>query len=82
MAPILVKDEPRPASVSRRTEALISSVTQHHRAISAHQSQLLGAVHELDQRRAWRVDGATSMVAWLVQRCGVSAAEGQSQKVW
>ena len=29
---------------------------------------------ELDRRRAWRVDGATSMVAWLVQRCGVSAA--------
>ena len=52
----------------------MSSVTQHHRAISAHQSQLLGAVAELDQRRAWRVDGATSMVAWLVQRCGVSAA--------
>jgi hypothetical protein len=30
-------------------------------------------VAELDKRRAWRVDGATSMVAWLVQRCGVSA---------
>jgi Domain of unknown function (DUF222)/HNH endonuclease len=74
MAPTLVKDGPRPASVSRRTEALVSSVTHHHRAISAHQSQLLGAVAELDRRRAWRVDGATSMVAWLVQRCGVSAA--------
>src|ERR1700729_3703558 len=74
MAPTLVKDGPRPASVSRRTEALVSSVTHHHRAISAHQSQLLSAVVELDRRRAWRVDGATSMVAWLVQRCGVSAA--------
>jgi hypothetical protein len=74
MARTLVKDGPRPASVSRRTEALVSSVAQHHRAISAHQSQLLGAVAELDQRRAWRVDGATSMVVWLVQRCGVSAA--------
>jgi hypothetical protein len=31
-------------------------------------------VAELDRRRAWRVDGATSMVAWLVLRCGVSAA--------
>jgi hypothetical protein len=74
MAPALLKDGPRPASVSRRTETLVSSVTQHHRAISAHQSQLLSAVAELDQRRAWRIDGATSMVAWLVQRCGVSAA--------
>jgi hypothetical protein len=52
----------------------VASVAQHHRAISAHQSQLLAAVVELDRRRAWRVDGATSMVAWLVQRCGVSAA--------
>jgi Domain of unknown function (DUF222) len=74
MTPALVKDGPRPATVSRRTDALVSSVTQHHRAISAHQSQLLAAVAQLDQRRAWRVDGATSMVAWLVQRCGVSAA--------
>jgi hypothetical protein len=74
MTPALLKDAPRPRTVSRRTDALVSSVTQHNRAISAHQSQLLMAVAELDQRRAWRVDGATSMVAWLVQRCGVSAA--------
>ena len=60
--------------MSRRTESLVSSVTQHHRAISAHQSQLLAAVVELDRRKAWRVDGATSMVAWLVQQCGVTAA--------
>src|SRR6516165_8134165 len=74
MTPAKLRDGPRPASVSRRTEALVASVTQHHRAISAHQSQLLAAVVELDRRKAWRVDGATSMVAWLVQRCGVSAS--------
>jgi hypothetical protein len=74
MAPALLRDGARPGTVSRRTEALVASVSQHHRAISAHQSQLLVAVVELDRRRAWRVDGATSMVAWLVQRCGVSAA--------
>ncbi len=66
--------DPGSRTVSRRTDALVASVAQHHRAISAHQSQLLDAVVELDRRRAWRVDGATSMVAWLVQRCGVSAA--------
>ena len=74
MTPAMLRDGPRPATVSRRTEALVASVTQHHRAISAHQSQLLAAVVELDRRKAWRVDGATSMVAWLVQRCGVSAS--------
>jgi hypothetical protein len=52
----------------------VASVSQHHRAISAHQRQLLAAVAELDRRRAWRVDGATSMVSWLVQRCSVTAA--------
>ncbi len=74
MPPALLRDGSRPPGVSRRTEALVASVAQHHRAISAHQSQLLAAVVELDRRRAWRRDGATSMVAWLVQRCGVSAA--------
>src|SRR6185437_15451079 len=68
-----LKDDPRPDTVSRRTDALVASVTQHHHAISAHQSQLLAAVAELDRRKAWRVDGATTMVAWLVQRCGVTA---------
>jgi Domain of unknown function (DUF222)/HNH endonuclease len=74
MAPTTLRTGPRPETVSRRTEALVASVAQHHQAISAHQSQLLAAVVELDRRKAWRVDGATSMVGWLVQRCGVSAA--------
>jgi hypothetical protein len=74
MAPSTTVRDPGTRIVSRRTDALVASVAQHHRAISAHQSQLLDAVVELDRRKAWRVDGATSMVAWLVQRCGVSAA--------
>jgi hypothetical protein len=74
MATSTLRDGPRPDTVSRRTEALVASVAQHHRAISAHQSQLLAAVVQLDRRKAWRVDGATSMVAWLVQRCCVSAS--------
>jgi Domain of unknown function (DUF222) len=68
-----MREGPRPGSVSRRTDRLVASVIQHHRAISAHHSQLLAAVVELDRRKAWRVDGATSMVAWLVQQCGVTA---------
>jgi hypothetical protein len=68
-----LRDDPRPDSVSRRTDSLVASVAQHHRAISAHQRQLLSAVAELDRRKAWRVDGATTMVAWLVQRCSVTA---------
>ena len=53
---------------------MIAGVAQHHKAISAHQSQLLNAIVELDRRKAWRVDGSSSMVAWLTLRCGVSAS--------
>jgi hypothetical protein len=74
MVTVPLRDEPRPATVSRRTDALVASVAQHHRAVSAHQRQLLSAVAELDRRKAWRVDGATTMVAWLVQRCSVTAS--------
>src|ERR1700683_4406596 len=68
-----VREGPRPDTVFRRTDALVASVAQHHRAISAHQRRLLAAVAELDRRKAWRIDGATSMVSWLVQQCSVSA---------
>jgi hypothetical protein len=68
-----VREGPRPDTVSRRTDVLVASVAQHHRAVSAHQRRLLSAVAELDRRKAWRIDGATTMVAWLVQRCSVTA---------
>jgi hypothetical protein len=68
------RDGPRPGTVSRSTDTLVSRVAQHHRAVSAHQRQLLSAVAELDRRKAWRIDGATTMVAWLVQRCSVTAS--------
>ena len=50
---------------------MIASVAQHHKAISAHQSQLLNAIVELDRRKAWRVDGSSSMVglAYPALRC-------------
>src|ERR1700685_4483076 len=74
MVTATVRVSPRPDTVSRRTDALVASVAQHHRAVSAHQRRLLAAVAELDRRKAWRVDGATTMVAWLVQRCSVTAS--------
>ncbi len=39
---------------------------------------LLGIVGELDRREGWRSEGATSMAAWLAQRCGVSEGTGRS----
>jgi hypothetical protein len=74
MVTATLQDGPRPDTVSRRTDSLVASVAQHQRAISAHQHQLLTAVAELDRRKAWRIDGATTMVSWLVQRCSVTAS--------
>ncbi len=66
--------DPGPHRV-RRTERLVSSC---HATSPGH----LGSPEPAPRppwsnstaARAWRVDGATSMVAWLVQRCGVTAA--------
>ena len=33
---------------------------------------------ELDRREGWRAEGATSLEAWLVERCGVSAATARA----
>jgi len=74
MAATELRESARSSTTSRRTDALVAKVEHHHRAISTHQQQLLTAVAELERRKAWRVDGATSMVAWLVQRCAVTAA--------
>src|SRR6202050_779784 len=68
-----VREGPRPDTVFRRTDARVASVAQHHRAVAAPQRRLLSAVAELDRRKAWRIDDATTMVAWLVQRCSVTA---------
>ena len=33
---------------------------------------------ELDRREGWRTEGATSLEAWLVERCGVSVATARA----
>ena len=74
MSPALLRDGPRP---DYGVAADRAPRRQRHPAPPSDlrpPEPALAAVVELDRRRAWRVDGATSMVAWLVQRCGVSAA--------
>ena len=33
---------------------------------------------ELDKREGWRAEGATSLEAWIVERCGVSLATARA----
>jgi hypothetical protein len=42
--------------------------------MSALLREQLADIAEFDEVEAWRGDGATSMVAWLTDRCGVSSA--------
>ena len=48
-------------------------------AVRCAQDAVLAAVcGELDRRQGWRDSGATSLVAWLVQRLGVSGATART----
>lgn len=45
----------------------------------AHEAGLLVEyAGELDKREGWRADGATSLEAWIVERCGVSPATARA----
>ena len=46
-------------------------MAEHGRAISALQRSLFADIAEFDRAESWRGDGAVSMAAWLMQRCGV-----------
>ena len=49
------------------------------RRLSSLLREQLSDIAEFDEAEAWRGDGATSMVAWLTDRCGVS---GSTARQW
>jgi hypothetical protein len=60
------------------TAELMAEAERLGTVIAASLGSLLGIVGELDKREAWRSEGATSLGAWLAQRCGVSEATGRA----
>src|SRR5215471_16341692 len=54
------------------TDELADAMHQLAALVNSAQSQLLQLVAHYDGREAWREDGCTSMVNWLVARCGVA----------
>lgn len=48
------------------------------RALAALAGRIVLLAAELDRREAWRDEGATSVEAWLAQRCSVSAATARA----
>ena len=53
---------------------LAEQIVTRSRQLSALLREQLADIAEFDEVEAWRGDGATSMAAWLTDRCGVSAA--------
>ena len=57
-----------------RSKELAERIVTRARRLSALLREQLSDIAEFDEAEAWRGDAATSMVAWLTDRCGVSAA--------
>ena len=57
-----------------RSKELAERIVARARQISALLHEQLADIAAFDEAEAWRGDAATSMVAWLTDRCGVSAA--------
>ena len=57
-----------------RSRELAARLVTRAQRLSALLREQLADIAEFDEAEAWRGDGATSMVAWLTDRCGVSAA--------
>jgi len=63
--------------VTMSTTALRSEAHARGTEIAALQGRLASLTGELDRRRGWHDDGATSMGAWLTERNGVSERTGR-----
>ena len=50
----------------------MESAAETARRMGALVGRFVELVGELDRREGWRAEGATSLEAWVVERCGVS----------
>ncbi|HEY3843205.1 MAG TPA: DUF222 domain-containing protein [Acidimicrobiales bacterium] len=60
------------------TTALMEEAEQRAKDIAVAQGRLMVIFGELSKREGFRTEGATSLSAWAVQRCGVSEATGRA----
>ncbi len=72
----IVHAEPVPLAASAlaglSTEELMQSAAETAHRVGALLGRFVELVGELDRRQGWRDEGATSLEAWIVERCGVS----------
>ncbi len=63
---------------SLSTSALMEEAAATSRQLAALAGRIVLLAAELDRREAWRDEGATSLEAWLSERCAVSSATARA----
>ena len=60
------------------TEELLDAAAETAHRVGALLGRFVELVGELDRRQGWRDEGATSLEAWIVERCGVSVSTARA----
>ena len=68
----------RSALAALSDEVLMEAAAETVRQMGALAGRFVELLGELDRREGWRAEGATSLEAWVVERCGVSTATARA----
>jgi hypothetical protein len=60
------------------TEAIMRLAAASSRRIAREKARFVNYTRAIGKREGWRAEGATSLEAWMVERCGVSRASARS----
>jgi hypothetical protein len=60
------------------TEEIMAEAAASSRRMACEAGLFVQLTAELDKREGWRAEGATSLEAWIVERCGVSLANARA----
>ncbi|HEX4174847.1 MAG TPA: DUF222 domain-containing protein, partial [Acidimicrobiales bacterium] len=60
------------------TSELMEEAAETSRHLAALAGRIVLLAAELDRREGWRAEGATSLEAWLSERCNVSTATARA----
>ena len=59
-------------------EEIMEEVAETSRQLASKAGRMVLLTGELDRRQGWRAEGATSLEAWIVERCGVSLSTARA----
>jgi hypothetical protein len=63
---------------TRSTEELLDLAAETSRRLASLAAHFVTLIGELDRRQGWREEGATSLEAWIVERCGTSVSTARA----